>query len=189
MLEKNKIGNEGLTALARALADGAAPKLKLELKELVLDGNDFSGADEELRLLGQAKLPALKTLQLNQCNFNLAALAEGMQEGAWPSLEDAVDEEQQAGERRGGGGARPRARARRHAQAEEDLCQGGGMSEAGKAAVVKAGRASSNESNRSTAVGSGRYARRWQDFVICVVMRSKRKSGIGVFFERSEDEG
>ena len=122
-----KIGNEGLKALARALADGAAPKLK----ELNLGMNDFSGADEGLRLLGQAKLPALKKLDLSNSSFNLAALAEGMQEGSWPSLEQLWMMQQRAGERRGGGGARPRARARRHAQAEGDLCQwrhvGGGQ--------------------------------------------------------------
>ena len=121
--------------MARALDDGAAP----ELKELELGGNDFSGADEGLRLLGQAKHPALKTLKLSNCDFNLAALAEGMQEVHVAVARAAVDDRQQAGERRGGGGARPRARARRHAQAEGDLCHGRhGRSEAGKAAVVKA---------------------------------------------------
>ena len=133
----NKIGNEGLTALVRALADGAAPKLE----KLDLMGNDFSGADEGLRLLGQAKLPALKELKLSHCNFNLAALAEGMQEGAWPSLEQlwmsynkqASDEGAEALARALERGAMPKLK-----KIFAYGISGSKMSEAGKAAVVKA---------------------------------------------------
>ena len=132
-LKGNKIGNEGLTALARALDDGAAPKLK----KLYLNGNDFSGADEGLRLLGQAKHPALEYLSLSNGSFNLAALAEGMQEGSWPSLgtlwmmynKQASDEGAEALARALERGAMPKLKK---------IIAIGGMSEAGKAAVVKA---------------------------------------------------
>ena len=129
----NKIGNEGLTALARALADGAAP----ELDELNLSGNDFSGADEGLRLLGQAKLPALEKLELNRCNFNLAALAEGMQAGAWPSLEEL---QMRSNEQASDEGAEALARAlERGAMPKlKQIYAGGTVSEAGKAAIEKA---------------------------------------------------
>ena len=127
------IGNEGWKALARALADGAAPKLEW----LDLDQNDFSGADEGLRLLGQAKLPALGNLELSNGSFNLAALAEGMQEGAWPSLEQLwISHNKQASDE----GAEALARAlERGAMPKLNYIYGtDGMSEAGKAAVVKA---------------------------------------------------
>ncbi len=119
--------------MVRALADGAAPKLKL----LELDSNDFSGADEGLRLLGQAKLPALKELYLNGCNFNLAALVEGMQEGAWPSLEQLwmMNNKQASDE---GAEALARALERGAMPKLKEIFAKGGMSEAGKAAVVKA---------------------------------------------------
>ena len=119
--------------MARALDDGAAPKLE----KLDLDQSDFSGADEGMRLLGQAKHPALETLELSNGSFNLAALVEGMQEGSWPSLEDLwIGYNKQASDE----GAEALARAlERGAMAKlKEIFAQGGMSEAGKAAVVKA---------------------------------------------------
>ena len=129
----NEFGNEGLKALVRALHDGAAP----ELEELNLGMNDFSGADEGLRLLGQAKLPALKTLELTSCSFNLAALVEGMQAGSWPSLEDLwMSYNEQASDE--GAEALARALERGAMPKLKQIFATKGMSEAGKAAVVKA---------------------------------------------------
>ena len=80
----NAIGAAGLAALVKALGEeGVAPKLQ----KLDLRWNDFGGADEAVRALGQAKLPALKELDLRWTKLSLAALAEGMPAGAWPSLE------------------------------------------------------------------------------------------------------
>ena len=129
-----KIGAAGWAALARALRDGAAPALK----ELRIGDNDFSGSDEALRMLGEAKLPALELLVMRDSSFNLSALVEGMQAGAWPSLEtlrmgsteQASDEGAEALARALERGAMPKLK--------KIFAAGGGMSEAGKAAVVKA---------------------------------------------------
>ena len=127
-----KIGAAGWAALARALRDGAAPRLK----ELEISFNDFSGSDEALRMLGEAKLPALEKLYMDDSSFNLSALVEGMQAGAWPSLVtlDMDDNEQASDE-----GREALARAlERGAMPKLKTIAAGGMSEAGVAAIKKA---------------------------------------------------
>jgi len=127
-----KIGATGWAALARALRDGAAPGLK----ELDIGNNDFRGSDEALRMLGEAKLPALKELNMYGSSFNLSALVEGMQAGAWPSLETL---EMSRNEQASDEGAEALARAlERGAMPKLEEIFARGMSEAGKAAVVKA---------------------------------------------------
>ena len=134
-LRYNAIGAAGLAALAKALGEeGVAPKLQT----LNLIGNDFGGADEAVRALGQAKLPALKTLDLNHTKLNLAALAEGMPAGAWPSLETLVivGNEQPSDE---GAEALARALERGAMPAVKTIdARGGTCSAAGKAAIEKA---------------------------------------------------
>ena len=127
-----KIGAAGWAALARALRDGAAPGLK----QLFIRRNDFSGSDEALRMLGEAKLPGLETLWMGDSTFNLSALVEGMQAGAWPSLEelDMWGNEQASDE-----GAEALARAlERGAMPKLKEIEAYRMSKAGKAAIVKA---------------------------------------------------
>ena len=127
-----KIGAAGGAALARALRDGAAPGLKV----LYIGENDFSGSDEALRMLGEAKLPALEVLNMDSSSFNLSALVEGMQAGAWPSLERLdMGRNKQASDE----GAEALARAlERGAMPKLKEIWARGMSEAGKAAIVKA---------------------------------------------------
>ena len=132
-----KIGAAGWAALARALRDGSAPGLK----QLGIHYNDFSGSDEALRMLGEAKLPALEYLDMSYCtmefsSFNLSALVEGMQAGAWPSLERLrMNDNKQASDE----GAEALARSlERGAMPKLKEIGARGMSEAGKAAIVKA---------------------------------------------------
>ena len=118
--------------MVRALRDGAAPALKV----LLIGNNDFSGSDEALRMLGEAMLPALDRLNMDGSSFNLSALVEGMQAGAWPSLEMlGIGDNEQASDE----GAEALARAlERGAMPKLKELGARGMSEAGKAAIVKA---------------------------------------------------
>ena len=173
----NEIGNEGLTALARALADGAAPKLE----KLELNGNDFSGADEGLRLLGQAKHPALEKLQLSNGSFNLAALAEGMQEGSWPSLEElwminnkqASDEGAEALARALERGAMPKLKKIIAAWHHEHEDVGGGQGRRRQGAAGRRGEDRMNLIGLQPS-GPGDMQRRWKTLwaIVCVVLRA-----------------
>ena len=130
--DNKKIGAAGWAALARALCDGAAPGLQ----KLLIGDNDFSGSDEALRMLGEAKLPALEELIMDYSSFNLSALVEGMQAFAWPSLAKLyMHDNKQASDE----GAEGLARAlERGAMPKLEAITARGMSEAGKAAIVKA---------------------------------------------------
>ena len=134
-LSNNAIGAAGLAALVKALGEeGVAPKLQ----KLDLGNNDFGGADEAVRALGQAKLPALKELHLYETKLSLVALAEGMPAGAWPSLEtlDIVNNEQPSDE---GAEALARALERGAMPAVKRIdAEYGTCSAAGKAAIEKA---------------------------------------------------
>ena len=109
-----------------------------KLQKLELWGNDFGGADEAVRALGQAKLPALKELWLSSTKLSLAALAEGMPAGAWPSVEmlDISNNEQPSDE---GAEALARALERGAMPAVKTIiATRGTCSAAGKAAIEKA---------------------------------------------------
>ena len=76
-------------------------------------------------------------LSLSNNSFNLAALAEGMQAGAWPSLKQLwIMNNKQASDE--GLEALARALERGAMPKLKKIIAIGGMSEAGKAAVVKA---------------------------------------------------
>ena len=134
LMDNKKIGAAGWAALARALRDGAAPGLK---RLTIGSGNDFSGSDEALRMLGEAKLPALEWLRMFESSFNLSALVEGMQAGAWPSLEKLyIGRNEQASDE--GAEALARALERGAMPKLKYVWADGTFSEAGKAAIEKA---------------------------------------------------